>query len=79
MNRLIRPGSLKKMLFLTRSPRTCECSMVTRQARGAVPLQTHTTSSGAPPAGGRWYRMQTPQRLKSALKLVNATQIQMET
>lgn len=41
VNRLIRPGSLKKMLFLTRSPRTCECSMVTRQASGAVPLQTH--------------------------------------
>lgn len=39
VNRLIRPGSLKKMLFLTRSPLTWECSMVTRQARGAVPLR----------------------------------------
>lgn len=39
VNRLIRPGSLKKMLFLTRSPLTWECSMVTRQAKGAVPLR----------------------------------------
>lgn len=38
VNRLILPGSLKKMLFFTRSPLTWECSMVTRQARGAVPL-----------------------------------------
>ena len=41
VNRLMRPGSLKKMLFLTRSPLTWECSMVTRHARGAVPLETH--------------------------------------
>jgi hypothetical protein len=38
VNRLILPGSLKKMLFFTLSPLTWECSMVTRQARGAVPL-----------------------------------------
>lgn len=38
VKRLILPGSLKKMLFFTLSPLTWEWSMVTRQARGAVPL-----------------------------------------
>ncbi|KAF3859856.1 hypothetical protein F7725_000111 [Dissostichus mawsoni] len=41
VNRLIRPGSLKKMLFFTRSPLTWECSIVTRQAKvvpARVPL-----------------------------------------
>ena len=41
VNRLMRPGSLKKMLFFTLSPLTWECSMVTRHASGAVPLKTH--------------------------------------
>lgn len=52
VKRLIRPGSLKKMLFLTRSPLTWECSMVTRQARGAVPLQTNTEGNRITKAEG---------------------------